>query len=105
MEIYHIRTFLAVVRAGNATQAAEHLNISQPAVSQRIKALEDEFGFVLFDRKISGLSLNQFGGKLSPLCERIIVDSGLLNDEASRIRDEITGTKPIGLAGFSDLGR
>ncbi len=38
---FRIKTFLAVCRAMNFTRAAEALHITQPAVSQHIRALEE----------------------------------------------------------------
>ena len=47
----HLQTFLAVVEAGNYSAAAERLHMSQPAVSQHIRALEDQLDHVrLFQR-------------------------------------------------------
>ena len=44
MEIDQIKTFLAVATFGGFHRAAEGLRISQPAVSARIKALEESLG-------------------------------------------------------------
>src|SRR5713101_8338191 len=48
MEIDQIETFLAVATFGGFHRAAEALRISQPAVSARIKALEQSLGSTLF---------------------------------------------------------
>ena len=46
-----IRYFQSVVRLGSFTAAAEEHFISQSAISQQIKALEDELGVPLLERK------------------------------------------------------
>src|SRR5262245_25525438 len=50
MKIQNLRFFAAVIEFGGVTQAAEHLRVSQPAVSAGLKALERELGEPLFDR-------------------------------------------------------
>lgn len=45
-----IDTFLTVARTRNVSQAAEQLNLSQSAVSKRLKLLEQEIGVTLFTR-------------------------------------------------------
>ena len=55
MEIDQVETFLAVATFGGFHRAAEALRISQPAVSARIKALEESLGVRLFSRSRGGL--------------------------------------------------
>ena len=55
MELYQLRSFVAVAEAGHLTRAAEKLHVSQPAVSAQIKALEDALDIVLFERTSSGM--------------------------------------------------
>jgi DNA-binding transcriptional LysR family regulator len=55
MELAHLETFLAVYRSGKLTAAANTLHISQPAVSQHLKALEAELGRSLFIRLARGV--------------------------------------------------
>lgn len=64
MELYQLRTFIEVARTGNLTGAAAQLNLSQPAASAHLKALEHEIGFQLFHRTPKGMSLTDKGAKL-----------------------------------------
>jgi len=50
MEFQQLRGFYYSVRLGNLTKAAEKISVTQSAVSQQIKALEDELRLKLFDR-------------------------------------------------------
>lgn len=49
MNTTNLATFVTVMQTGSISSAAEKLYITQPAVSKRIKNLEDEFGTALFD--------------------------------------------------------
>ena len=72
-----LRTFLAVAETGSATRAADRLHLTQAAVSQQIKRLEDGLGRPLFDR-------DQRRFRLTPTGERLVVQARRilsLNDE------------------------
>lgn len=57
------RVFYTVAKCGSLTKAAEELYISQPAVSQSIKQLENQLGVSLFNRTHRGMELSAQGGK------------------------------------------
>lgn len=50
MRIRQLESFIRVCELGSVTKAAADLNIAQPALGLQMKALEREFGVVLFDR-------------------------------------------------------
>jgi len=62
LELY--RVFYTVAKCGSLTKAAEELYISQPAVSQSIKQLENQLGVRLFNRTHKGMELSAQGGQL-----------------------------------------
>src|SRR5205814_2348408 len=72
MEIPQIETFLAVATFGGFHRAAEALRISQPAVSSRVKALEESLGVMLFVRSRHGLTLSEAGRVLRPYAEQLL---------------------------------
>ena len=59
LEYYKI--FYHVATAQSITKAAKELCISQPAVSQAVKQLEQEIGIELFTRQAKGVCLTQAG--------------------------------------------
>lgn len=59
--IKQFKYFHCVVEKDNFTLAAEEYNISQSAISQQIKYLEKELGFLLFDRSKRKCVLTQAG--------------------------------------------
>ena len=62
-----VRAFDAVARAGSFLRAAELLNLSQPALSIQVRALEDTYGVKLFDREGRRVSLTAAGRQLYEL--------------------------------------
>lgn len=72
MEIDQIETFLAVVTYGGFHRAAEVLHVSQPAVSGRIRALEESLGTELFARGRANPTLSAAGKALKPHAEQLL---------------------------------
>lgn len=75
-----LRAFTTVVETGSVTKAAAALSLTQAAVSQQIKRLEDLFDKPLFARKRRRLVLTPEGDQLLPLAQKLIA----LNDETWR---------------------
>lgn len=72
MEIDQIKAFLAVLTHGGFHRAAATLNVSQPAISGRIRALEDSLGVVLFARERATPTLTPAGKALRPHAEQLL---------------------------------
>jgi DNA-binding transcriptional LysR family regulator len=71
IENFRIRVFRAVAQHLNFSRAAEELLLSQPAVTQQIKALEEELGVPLFDRGGGHIALTPGGAALLPFTEKM----------------------------------
>ena len=71
MSIHRLPVFIAAARNLNFTKAAEELCISQTAISQQIKQLEQELGFELFVRSKRGVQLTPAGEAFYRRCEKI----------------------------------
>lgn len=64
IEIRHLRAFVAVAETGNLSKAGKRLNLSQPALSHQMKALEEHLNVGLFQRKSNPLRLSPAGDRL-----------------------------------------
>ena len=62
-----LQAFLVVARHRSFTRAAQHLCLTQGAVSRQILALEEHYGFQLFSRLTKGLALTVEGEMLLPV--------------------------------------
>ncbi|MBX6327760.1 MAG: LysR family transcriptional regulator [Pseudolabrys sp.] len=97
MEFRQIRYALAVAKERSFTQAAERLNVSQSAVSEQIKLLEEEIGFPLFRRTSRGVELTEPGRTYLYEAERVMGDVLSLSDTARRLRGAPTDVMTIGM--------
>lgn len=80
----HLRAFLLVADTGSVNRAAEHANISQPALTQAIASLEQIFGVELFNRHQTGMYLTADGTRLrARLTEAFAALSSGLGEAAS----------------------
>lgn len=70
INIEQLRTFLAVVRRGGVRKAASGLHLTQPAVTARIKNLEESLACDLFDRTSGGMKLTKRGELLLAHAEK-----------------------------------
>lgn len=71
MNFTQLRAFHAVATTGGFTKAAEFLNVTQPAVTRQLKALEDDYGIALFHRRGHRLELTGAGADLFTVSQRI----------------------------------
>src|SRR5947209_6531423 len=86
MEITQLETFLAVASFGGFHRAAEALRISQPAVSSRIKALEDSLGVLLFTRTRNALTLTTSGRVLRPHAEQLLKTASMARQAVHQLQ-------------------
>lgn len=78
MELRHLKYFVMAAGEGSISGAAKRLNITQPAVSRQIIALEEELGVKLLERKPKGLALTKPGETALPLALDLLRRSGEL---------------------------
>ena len=97
MELYQLKTFLAVAEEQHLTRAAARLHISQPSVSTHIKALEEELGMALFIRTPKGMILSQEGRLIKSKAESVLRAVEAVQHQADQLKKNITGAARVGL--------
>lgn len=80
-----LRAFVAISELGSFTKAAEHLNLTQPAVSLQIKQMERILGGELFIKKKGGVSLSDLGTTVDRLARRMLTLNNQLIGIAGRV--------------------
>jgi DNA-binding transcriptional LysR family regulator len=96
VELYQVRSFVAVAEHGHLTRAADKLNVSQPAVSAQIKSLEEELGVALFERKPNGMVLTDAGKRLLVTAQSLLAAAQALRSEAQAISGGVAGVVRMG---------
>ena len=86
MEMQQVRYFLALARELNFTRAAESSNVTQPALTRAIQALEAELGGRLFHRERSQTHLSELGRMMLPYIQSIQAQA-----DAARMRAKSVG--------------
>src|SRR5471032_3384004 len=80
-----MRALVAIAKTGSFTLAAEHLNLTQSALSGQIKELEQLLGVKVVERTTRRAQLSEVGRGLSPLFDKMLQDlDGAMAEIASR---------------------
>lgn len=91
LNVYELNIFLAAAENENFSEAARQLNLTQPAVSMQIRALEKKLNISLFHRTGRTLSLTERGKALIPLARDMINRSIQIEEELESLKGEVVG--------------
>ena len=105
MEIASLQAFIAVAEQQSFSLAAQQLFITQPAVSKRIAALEDELDTRLFDRIGRQVHLTETGRALLPHARRILDELADSRRAIHQLSGEIGGELALGTSHHIGLHR
>lgn len=96
IDISLLRALIAIVESGSMTQAAHVLNLTQGAISQKIKRLETQFDITIFERHQKTNKLTPDGDKLISYAYRLVS----MNDELwhTMIEPEFAGEVRLGVS-------
>ncbi len=87
----------------NMRKAAERLYVTQPALSQRLRTIEREWGTEIFLRSKRGLALTPAGEKIIAYANQTLKEKAKVLDEISLMETEVSGT--LKLAAASIIGQ
>ena len=93
MRINQLVIFSDVVKTKNISVTAKNLFMTQPSVSQNLKALEDELGIELIQRSNKGIELTDAGKKVIEKIDMIIDDYNLFMQDINDLKDNINHLK------------
>src|ERR671920_2305537 len=97
MDTRQLAAFCAVVERASFSQAAEHLGVTQPAVSLQIRSLEKRLGVQLLDRSGRRVEPTDAGRRLYRAAQRMLALEEQLVEEVTRDdAGELAGTLAIG---------
>ncbi|WP_225847125.1 LysR family transcriptional regulator [Streptomyces sp. HPF1205] len=96
MQLQQLAYFVAVADTRHFTRAAEQVHVSQPSLSQQIKALERELGAQLFSRARGHITLTDAGEALLPLARRILADADTARQEVQELAQLRRGRVRLG---------
>ena len=105
MEFNSLKAFIAVAESASFTEASERLFLTQPAVSKRIAALEEELGAPLFDRIGRTVTLTEAGETLLPRARRILDEVKESRQAISNLSGEVAGELSFGTSHHIGLHR
>jgi DNA-binding transcriptional LysR family regulator len=91
--IQMLKTFCAVAQAGSFSGAADRVALTQAAVSQQMRSLEEALARPLFDRSARNITLTRQGRDLLPKIARILTEIDALS---ARPDDTLSGPVAIG---------
>ncbi|HZO05913.1 MAG TPA: LysR family transcriptional regulator [Solirubrobacterales bacterium] len=104
MRIEQLEYLISVARHGSFRRAAEELHISQPALSETVRRLEQELGVDILDRRRSGATISESGRVLLPYMQsaveaidqlRRVADDQHRNSRVVRLGTVTAATVPL----------
>lgn len=96
--IKQLEYFVAVAKAASFRRAAQKLQVSQPALTLQIAAMEEQMGVQLFDRSRAGTLLSPAGRELLPLARDILEHYQELADLAEGRGRDLVGSFRLGVS-------
>jgi len=98
MNLKQAQYIKTIAECGSITAASKKLFVSQPALSQMLRQIEQEIELPVFDRSTSPLRLTYAGEKYLRAADRILAASAELESQLREIRQEHSGRLRLGIS-------
>lgn len=95
MDFIELQSFVTICDCKNITEAARRLYITQPALSRRIRELEEELGVTLFVRRSKGIEITEAGTRLYQDAVHLLDQRQDFSLKARRLQNSQVGTVRI----------
>ncbi|MBE2188926.1 MAG: LysR family transcriptional regulator [Candidatus Kapabacteria bacterium] len=92
IELSRVEAFIYAAENLSFSEAAKHLQLSQPTISHRIKTLEQELGVPLFERSGHNLNLTEAGRLLLPWAHKLIHQALETQEMMASLQDGVVGS-------------
>ena len=99
MNVNEIQAFVSIARLGGVTRAAGRLHRSQPAITRRIKLLENQLGASLLERRRGGVILSEAGRAFLPYAEAVLAALKDGEEAVKALHGAKRGTVSLALVG------
>jgi DNA-binding transcriptional LysR family regulator len=96
LNLSEMQVFAVAAETENFSEAARRIHLSQPAVSQQIRSLENYFGVQLFTRSGRGVTLTDAGKILLPLARELLDLSHRTEETMRSLKARVAGHLTIG---------
>ena len=96
LELHELQVFLVAAETENFSETGRLLQISQPAVSGHIQALEQRIQTQLFDRTGRNIKLNEVGEALVPMVRNLLKEARQIEEFIALRRGTMIGQLAIG---------
>lgn len=98
LENFRLKVFRSVAEHLSFRKAAEHLLLTQPAITQQIQALEAELGVRLFDRSATGVALTPQGSILLRHANRLAALAAKAEQDLGGMDGQVSGELSLGVS-------
>lgn len=97
MELRQLKYFIGIAETGSFSEASRRFYLSQSAISQQIKLLEEELGTLLFERTSHRVQMTESGELLLPLARNVLQDVSTCHERLADLKGMLCGELTIGM--------